>query len=446
MWTTFVTELKATLRNPSALFWIIAFPLILSSIMQAVFGSVARSTVLETAPVAVVTDDAWRDSYGAESFVKALSGASDDVNGSTIAPSAAGAENAAGATSRVAHTHAAASTGQSSRSLPLLISRTDVSDTTAAQSLLRTGDVLAYLSVDTDGRLTMTLSQKAATDIAQARISGSDGQAWSLTTLATLIDQYNERSAIIAAAISSAAQTDPTKLNDPAWFTALLSDGNAESMVASYPGVRTSTPMARYHIAILAMALMMAMSLTCGSITRLQANLSPLGARISSSPLSHGAKIASILLSSWLMTSICGLVDLLFIRFVIGVSFVGRGILAAVAVIIAAGASSCLGLALGAIPRITLNTKVGISIAATLALSVFTGLFGNMSFADSVNRAAPAVQYLNPVKQVTNLFYATLYYDSLAPFLRTAIILLAMGVLGLAIAGIELRRASYDNL
>lgn len=440
MWTTFVTELKATLRNPSTLFWIIAFPLILSSIIQAVFGSVARSTVLETAPVAVVTDDAWRDSYGAESFVKALSGASDDVNGSTIAPSAAGA------TSGVAHTHAAAPTGQSSKSLPLLISRTDVSDTTAAQSLLRTGDVLAYLSVDTDGRLTMTLSQKAAADIAQARISGSDGQAWSLTTLATLIGQYNERSAIIMEAISSAAQTDPTKLNDPAWFTALLSDGNAESMAAPYPGVRTSTPMARYHIAILAMALMTAMSLTCDSITRLQANLSPLGARISSSPLSHGAKIASILLSSWLMTSICGLVDLLFIRFVIGVSFAGRGILAAAAVIIAAGTSSCLGLALGAIPRVTLNAKIGISIIVTLALSAFTGLYGNMSFADSVNRAAPALQYLNPVKQVTNLFYAIVCYDNLAPFLRTAIILLAMGVLGLAIAGIELRRASYENL
>lgn len=438
MWNTLVMELKTMLRNPACIFWIIAFPLILSSIMQAVFGSVAESTVLETAPVAIVTDDAWRSSYGVEAFVDALSDAADAQQNGTASDQPA-TDTAASSSVTASSTHA-------SQSLPTLIARTDVSDAATAESCLRDGKALAYLSINADGRLTMTLSQKAAADIAQAQFSSGDGQAWSLNTLATLVNQYNERATIITAAANAMAQSDPEKLNNSSWFASLLSDGNAEDMMVSYSGVRTTMPMARYHIAILAMAIMTAMSLACGAITSLQANLSPLGARISAAPLSHGMKIISVVLSSWLVTSVCGLMDLLFVRFVIGVDFSGRDALAALAVIIAAGISSCLGLALGAIPHVTLNAKIGISIIVTLALSAFTGLYGNMSFADSVDRAAPAVQYLNPAKQITNLFYDILYYDSLMPFLRTVCVLLAMSAVGLVIAGFELRRTRYDNL
>ena len=69
-----------------------------------------------------------------------------------------------------------------------------------------------------------------------------------------------------------------------------------------------------------------------------------------------------------------------------------------------------------------------------------------MAFADSVQRAVPGLQYLNPAKQVTNLFYDLLYYDSLAPFARTVGVLSAMSAIALGAAAFELRKVSYDHL
>ena len=257
--------------------------------------------------------------------------------------------------------------------------------------------------------------------------------------------------------IAQTAATDPSKLNDTVWIESIVqsttdefvhtaqSDGSS-SYLEPAQGYAAAHDMARYHFAIIAMATFMAMTLACEQITKLQANLSELGARVCVSPLSRLPKIAAVMLSVWLEAFVCLLVDFAYVRLVMHVPINGRDGLAVAALAMAALATTTLGLALGAVPRLALGTKTGLSIIITLVLSAFTGMFGNMAFADSVQRAAPLLQYLNPCKQVTNLFYDLLYYHSLTPFAHTVLVLACMSAVGLALAVVELRRTSYDNL
>lgn len=423
MWHTFIMELKSSLRTPAVLFWMIAFPVILATLIQGVFGTIASGDVtLEPAPVAVVSDTAWNTSRGANTFVNAFSASASESSTSS------GSSTVTGKNSAIA-----------------LFKRIDAANVAEATTLLRQGKVLAYLSMQDSGDLRLTLSQRAATDIAQTKSGGSDGQAWSLITLGTLVEQYNERSRIVTQAIEQAAANDPSKLTDSAWIAA-LAGANLEEITRQASGIRHADGMVRYHVAILAMSILMAMTMTCNMLSALQANLSPLGARVSVSPLSRLARIGAVMLSSWLATFLCMLIVYAYMRVVLGVSFPGREGLAILAIAIGSGMANCLGLALGAIPVISLGAKSGISVAFSLVLSIFTGLYGNMAFADSVQRAVPGLQYLNPAKQVTNLFYDLLYYDSLAPFARTAGVLAAMSAIALGAAAFELKKVSYDHL
>ena len=124
-------------------------------------------------------------------------------------------------------------------------------------------------------------------------------------------------------------------------------------------------------------------------------------------------------------------------------------VLAAIlAVIIASFMTSSAGTLLGAVPKLSYNTKYGLSTGISCTLSLFTGLYGGfaMQISDWIARNAPILGTINPAQQVTNLFYDILYYDSYRPFITTCIILLAMSAVFL-LAGIAmLRRQRYEHL
>ena len=105
--------------------------------------------------------------------------------------------------------------------------------------------------------------------------------------------------------------------------------------------------------------------------------------------------------------------------------------------------TSSAGTLLGAVPKLSYNTKYGLSTGISCTLSLFTGLYGGfaMQISDWIARNAPILGTINPAQQVT-----ILYYDSYRPFITTCIILLAMSAVFL-LAGIAmLRRQRYEHL
>lgn len=73
MWQTLLINLKLHLREKTQLFWLFAFPIILATMFNGMFGNIAESFELHTLDVAVVEDNAWKTSYGAQTLIEGIS-------------------------------------------------------------------------------------------------------------------------------------------------------------------------------------------------------------------------------------------------------------------------------------------------------------------------------------------------------------------------------------
>ena len=415
MWSTFLAMTRISLREKSGIFWMLCFPILLAALMQGVFGSISESNVIETLPVAVVHDGAWTRTEGPESFVNALA---DQSQGTA------------------------------------LISGENVESATQGERLLADGQAKAMLTADDDGRITMTICDTMAGNVQAANVNGGDATSITLSALSAAIDSHNVRGGIVADAIATKLADNPQLAQDPAFWQSIASaNTDAASHDNDYAREITLTrfapdPMARYHFALLGMAAMMSVLFACITLVFTQANLSASGARITASPLPKSRMVAGVFLSGWLMSFLTLSVAFLFIRYALGITVGGREWLAEAGILVASFAASAMGLALGAIPRISLGVKTGITIGLSTGLAMLAGLMGafSMQLNDAIHAHAPVLHLISPVKQVSNLFYDLLYYDSLAPFARTIAILLIMSAMALALSVALLRRQRYEHL
>ena len=81
-------------------------------------------------------------------------------------------------------------------------------------------------------------------------------------------------------------------------------------------------------------------------------------------------------------------------------------------------------------------------------LSLFTGLYGpaSQSLADLVESSVPFLAYANPLWEMTNCFYALLYYDTLDAFQARCTALVLMALAFFALASLRMRRISHEHL
>ena len=62
MLQTLLVNLKLHFREKAQLFWLFAFPIILATMFNGMFGNIAESYALHTVDVVVVNNDDWRAS------------------------------------------------------------------------------------------------------------------------------------------------------------------------------------------------------------------------------------------------------------------------------------------------------------------------------------------------------------------------------------------------
>ncbi len=141
------------------------------------------------------------------------------------------------------------------------------------------------------------------------------------------------------------------------------------------------------------------------TVAAAQANLSALGIRWRIvAPLSLGAKqLVAGFLSCWLCSSVALSIALAYIRLACNVPPADAQPVAILAVIIASFMTSSAGTLLGAVPKLSDNTKYGLSTGISCTLSLFTGLYGGfaMQISDWIARNAPILGTINPAQQVT---------------------------------------------
>nr|WP_303826253.1 ABC transporter permease [Bifidobacterium catenulatum] len=417
MLQTLLVNLKLHFREKSSLFWLFAFPIILATMFNGMFGNIAESYELHTIDVVVVDNDDWRASPGAQTLVDGISSGSDGD-------------------------HEKADSGDGA--MPKLITATKTSSVQAANQLLSDGKAQGALSVDGEGKLQLAISQATQSSVTSVTdaMASSSGLDISLTVLGNIVDLYNRNTDVVV----NAVQHNPSALLDDAFTGSIgsLSGFMKEIQLTNFKPSST----ARYYYALLGMVAMMAMNLAVNAVSMAQANLSALGIRRSVAPLPKLQQLLAGFLSSWICSFLSLTVDMLYIRFGCQISLGGREWAGLCACLMASFATSAFGTLIGALPGIPAGAKQGLCTALACILSLFSGLYGSfaMALSDQIAQHAPILSTLNPAQQVTNLFYDILYYDSFRPFLTTVGVLAAMSLVCLAVATVLLRRQRYEHL
>ena len=397
MWNSFLINVKTSIRNTSSLFWVLAFPVILAALMLGIMSNLQDGYTAEAQHFAIVSDANWKASPGADELVSSLSkkprAGSDDTQ---------------------------------------LLIPTTVASKAEADTRLDGRKDIGYLYAGPDGLVNMVLSDREAASI-QSDSTASEGITVSI--LSASLGSFNQ------------ANAARSTLASPNIRILVQSGGQTYTKQIRLTHIHPSMT-APYFFAVLAMACLIGASTAAEMIARTQPNLSALGARRASSPSTKWRQAAGAFLASWLFSAVSLLVAYIFVRTVCGVQTGGRDPIALIAIAVGTFMATAFGSMMGAIPKLSTETKVGLVIAIDCTLSAFIGLYGSlaMDLNNAIQEHSPILHLINPVKQVSNLFYDIVYYDSLAPFARTCGILAIMAAVFLAICGLLLRKQRYEYL
>ena len=397
MWNSFLINVKTSIRNTSSLFWVLAFPVILAALMLGIMGNLQDGYSAEAQHFAIVSDANWKASLGADELVSSLS------------------------------KKPKAGSDETQLLIPTTVASRDEADTR-----LDGRKDIGYLYAGSDGRVNMVLSDREAANI-QSDSTASEGITVSI--LSASLVSFNQ------------ANAARSTLASPNIRILVQSGGQTYTKQIRLTHIHPSMT-APYFFAVLAMACLIGASTAAEMIARTQPNLSALGARRASSPSPKWRQAAGAFLASWLFSAVSLLVAYIFVRTVCGVQTGGRDPIALIAIAVGTFMATAFGSMMGAIPKLSTETKVGLVIGIDCTLSAFVGLYGSlaMDLNNAIQEHAPIFHLLNPVKQVSNLFYDIVYYDSLAPFARTCGILAIMAAVFLAICGLLLRKQRYEYL
>jgi ABC-2 type transport system permease protein len=396
MKTTFLTTVKILTRTPSIIIFCLGLPLILSCMFMFMFTSLVNDGTIDPVPVAVVASEDWKESTFAD-VVDGLAEQGDDQ----------------------------------------LLSVTEVATHDEGEQLVLSAQVAGMYEVDSNGEPTLTvLPDGAATDSTTAQINTSilESVANGYVENSDLIESYIEDNPLIA-----------TEAGELERIIGLDASVKQVSLTRSVPDETV-----RYYYALFAMAAMFAGLMSASvSLSRAQPNITTVGARRSVAGTSRLRLFGGLVLGSWVISTACGVLIFLFVRFVVGMDFQGREGLCLVGIAAANLVTTGIGALIGSFPfKGGDTTRSGITIIVALVSSMFAGLFGtgSMEVADIVALAAPAEPWLNPARLTADLFYSLYFYESLAPFALRLAACLAMAAVLLVVAMLVFRRQRYEYL
>ena len=406
MFNVFKGTLLTLAREKAIFIWSLAFPLILSTMFIFMFSNLDEAGQFEPIRTAVVEDAYYDDAPAFAEIVDALAEPGDDQMLDVVRVTS---EEEAVALMR---------------------------DTATGGSTMNGGlneGVIGYLMVNADGEPSVHVRGGATPE-------SIDSVNQSI--LKVIVDNYLRSSALI----ENVAQENPAALSDPQAVAQLLEvqDVTEKIDITQNPPKES----VRFYFALLAMAALFGGQVGMVAICRTQPNLSALGARRALGAVSRGKTLAATLGASWVLSFACLVVAYGYIRLVAGVDFGGRDVACIVVLAVSSLVATAFGTLLGSIARIDEGLKGGVLSGVVCIASLFSGLYGSpvMKMADTINAAAPLLQYVNPAVQISQTFYSIMYYDTYQRTIEHVAILLVMAFVLFAISSLFIRRQRYASL
>lgn len=256
------------------------------------------------------------------------------------------------------------------------------------------------------------------------------------TVIKAIIAQYKKSEQVI---------TEIAKKN-PAAVSQAVKDmtGDREYFVEKATSDGNQSVYTTYFYAIFAMSCLFASFAATEKIAKIQANESALGMRRCLSPNSKMITILAEFISMLVVQFIIEVVALIYLT-VIGVDFGDK--YPQILVILFFG--SCIGIAfgiiIGSISKWSANTRTGICISISMALSVMADLCAH-GIKDAIEHTCPIINRINPAALIVDSFYALNVYDTYDRYIRNIATLGIMSVALLVISFLIVRRNKYASL
>lgn len=372
------------LRLKVTLFWTLAFPLLLATFMYMAFGNLfEKDEMFKTINVAVV------ESENDDTLMSVLE--SLDVN----------------------HTDSASKSddkADSSNSFSDLINM-KLMDSSAAKKV--TGIIYTE-----DASLVV------------------DENSYNATILESILTQYKQQKDVF----TNIAKTNPAALETA---IAGLSDTTSEYKEISLSS-GNQDEYTNYFYAVFAMSCLFASFSAVTATNRLLANTSPLGMRKSLAALSKNILIFSEYISLLIIHFVVELIALVYLT-LLGVDFGNKYPAILLTLFFGCMIGLSIGVIIGAIPKLTEGSKIGISVGIGMVLSVLADLCAN-GIKDMIEHKLPIANRLNPACLISDCFYSLNVYDSYDRFFRNISIMAVESVILLIIAFALLRREKYASI
>ncbi len=263
------------------------------------------------------------------------------------------------------------------------------------------------------------------------------GSSIETTVLSSFVEQYNANAAIITqcakndpSSIPAVTQTLSEKLNTCREIP--VTDGNTDYFT-------------QYFYNLIAMVALYGSFCGIHITINSQANLSPLGARKCCSPTHKSVSMLAALVGNWLIQSLCMIISVTYVVFVLRVDMKEHLPLVYLAAILGGITGVSMGFFIGSLNRVKLPLKNAISMTSSMVLCFLSGLMiGDIKA--TINEKAPWFNKINPAAVISDSFYCLSIYDNYDKYivkLATMVIISAIFViLGFAVS----RRKKYASL
>ena len=257
----FVYNLKTILRERETVFWSLIFSLLLATLFYFAFGNIAETVKFDTINIALVESPLLSEGTQFHSVLSSIS----DVDGNTSQDD---------------------------------LFRVMTGNSEEAEAWLKNGRISGYIYYDDGIRLVVS------------------GSGFNQTIIKTFLDEYNQTTQTVKGIV----RDNPTAL-----FKTITDVMNRKDYLTQTDISPTGGDvMATFFYALLAMSCLIASTASVFEITKLQANLSVLAARVNCSPVKKFKLFLYNISASLFFQIIVVLIVLAYVMLVLGINFGNR--------------------------------------------------------------------------------------------------------------------------
>ena len=258
------------------------------------------------------------------------------------------------------------------------------------------------------------------------------------TMLKSFLEQYSVREKIAMDAVN----TTPEKAQEV--ISALTSE--TVSSCREIPVTQGNPDVyAQYFYNLIAMVAMFGCITGMHITIQNQADLSPLGARNNCSPAPKSINILACLTGSFILETICMLICVTFLAFVLKIDFGDRLWLVYPSAVLGGITGVSFGFFVGSLARIGEKAKGALLISISMLLCFCSGLMvGNMKA--FIAARIPWFNNINPAAVISDCFYCLNLYEDYDRFISKMVTMAVISVLFIVLGFVTSRRKKYASI